>query len=479
MQRIRSRLVLAFVVVALLPAVPLAFLVRDLLERSFAPPFTADAAAALQAALEDQRERLREARERFAAEIASGAAPAPGDLAFDPAVPGEVPAELAAWEGARATDGVVGPERVGDWLVASVPASGTAGDSRRIVARPLPEGLAARAQQVVDAVALLRAFREDRAAVLRSFVAPFLLSYALLLAVAFAVGTVLARRIARPVEALAAGAARVGAGALDTRIESGASGEVGALVDAFNRMVEDLAAQRDELARLERVAAWRDLARHLAHEIKNPLTPIQLAVQQLGEKCPKEGAAGPAGAAGAEYRALVAECVEIVNEEVESLRRLVKEFSEFARLPEPKLEPGDVALLLDEVARLYGAGRAARSGEATVPARFDAAELKRALVNLADNGLAACRAAGRPERVELSCGRDGGGARIRVTDRGSGIAGQDLRRIFEPNFSTKKGSMGLGLAIVEGIVRGHGGTVHVESAVGEGTTFTIRLPEEG
>ncbi|MGQ0722484.1 MAG: ATP-binding protein [Candidatus Eiseniibacteriota bacterium] len=473
MQRIRSRLVLAFVVVALLPAVPLAFLVRDLLERSFAPPFTADAAAALEAALEDQRERLREARERFAAEIASGAAPASGDLAFDPSASGRVPAELAAWEGTRAAAGVFGPERVGEWLAASVPAPD---GSRRILARPLPEGLAARAEQVVDAVALLRAFREDRAAVLRSFVVPFLLSYALLLAVAFAVGTMLARRIARPVEALAAGAARVGAGALDTRVETDASGEVGELVGAFNRMVCDLAAQREELARLERVAAWRDLARHLAHEIKNPLTPIQLAVQQLGEKCPK---AGTGGAAEAEYRALVGECVEIVDEEVASLRRLVKEFSEFARLPEPKLEPGDVALLLDEVVRLYGAERASRSGDATVPARFDAAELKRALVNLADNALAACRAAGRPERVELSCTRDGGAARIRVTDRGSGIAAQDLRRIFEPNFSTKKEGMGLGLAIVEGIVRGHGGTIRVESVPGEGATFTIRLPEEG
>jgi nitrogen fixation/metabolism regulation signal transduction histidine kinase len=475
MQRIRSRLVLAFVVVALLPAVPLAFLVRDLLERSFAPPFTADAVAALEAALEDQRERLHEARERFTAEIEAGAAPAPGDLAFDPAAPGEVPAELAAWGGARAGGGadVVGLERVGEWLAASV---AQPDGSSRVLARPLPEGLATRAEQVVDAVALLRAFREDRAAVLRGFVVPFLLSYALLLAVAFALGTVLARRIARPVEALAEGAARVGAGALDTRVETDASGEVGALVDAFNRMVCDLAAQREELARLERVAAWRDLARRLAHEIKNPLTPIQLAVQELGEKCPKESAAGPAGA---DYRALVAECVQIVDEEVASLRRLVKEFSEFARLPEPKLETGDIAALLDEIVRLYGAERASRSGDAPVPARFDAAELKRALVNLADNGLAACRAAGRPERVQLSCHRDAGGARIRVTDRGAGIAAQDLRRIFEPDFSTKKEGMGLGLAIVEGIVRGQGGTIHVESVIGEGATFTIRLPREG
>jgi nitrogen fixation/metabolism regulation signal transduction histidine kinase len=305
--------------------------------------------------------------------------------------------------------------------------------------------------------------------VLRGFVLPFLLTYALLLGVAVAVGAWLAGRIAGPVEALAAGASRVGAGDLVTRVETDAPGEVGRLVDAFNQMVADLAAQRDELVRLERVAAWRDLARRLAHEIKNPLTPIQLAVQQLGEKLPADPGSSP------EYRKLMTECVAIVDEEVEALRRLVKEFSEFARLPKPEPAPGDVGVLLDEMVKLYGAERVTRAGAAT--ARFDAAEMKRALINLVDNGLAACRAADRPERVELSCAAAAGAVEIRVRDGGTGIATDVTSRIFEPDFSTKKEGMGLGLAIVEGIVRGHGGAISVESQPGQGATFTIRLPE--
>jgi nitrogen fixation/metabolism regulation signal transduction histidine kinase len=479
-RRLRTRLILAFVVVALLPAVPLVVLVRDLLERSFAPPFAAEAANALEAALTDQRARLRAEEHAFAREVARRApAIAAGTYAPDPdapervfplADPGDAPPALVAWAKKQADARPdAAPSRVGSWLATAVadPAGRT-----WVIARPLPDGLTERAQRAVDTIALLRAFREDRAAVLRGFVVPFLLSYALLLAVAVAVGAIVARRIARPVEALSAGAARVGAGDLGTRVQAAGSGEVGRLVTAFNRMVEDLAAQRNELARLERIAAWRDLARSLAHEIKNPLTPIQLAVQQLVQR-------GPSAEADPAYRALLDECAGIVDEEVESLRRLVKEFSEFARMPRPEPEPADAGALLDDLVRLYGDERAARAGGGPVPARFDPREMKRALINLVDNGLAACRAANRPERVDLACAAEAGGVRIAVTDRGTGIAEADRARIFEPNFSTKTEGMGLGLALVEGIVRGHGGTIAVESAPGEGTTFTIRLPEVG
>jgi nitrogen fixation/metabolism regulation signal transduction histidine kinase len=352
------------------------------------------------------------------------------------------------------------PERIGDRIAVVA----VAGADTVIFARELPPALSRSARESAETVGLLRAFREERPAVLRSYVVPFLLSYALLLGVAVAVGVVLAGRIARPMEALVRGAGRVGSGDLGTRVDVQASGEVADLVAAFNRMVADLDAQQAELVRLERVAAWRDLARSLAHEIKNPLTPIQLAVQQLGDSYRGEG----------EYAKLLGECVEIVDEEVEALRRLVREFSEFARLPEPDPVPGDLSSLLDELGRLYGE-RVEHPASAPVPAHFDEAELKRALINLVDNGIAACAAAGRPERVRLEAVRTAAGAEIRVTDAGCGVPEANLARIFEPNFSTKTEGMGLGLAIVEGIVRGHGGTIAVASREGEGTTFTIRL----
>jgi signal transduction histidine kinase len=157
----------------------------------------------------------------------------------------------------------------------------------------------------------------------------------------------------------------------------------------------------------------------------------------------------------------------------------VKEFSEFARLPVPVPEWGDLGATITEIARLYGSERMSWDVDGKIRARFDESELRRALINLVDNGLAACLAAGRGEMVELGARLEGEWAVVRVSDRGAGIAPENLARIFEPNFTTKSGGMGLGLAIVDGIVRGHGGTIDVKSEIDRGTTFRIRLPVAG
>ena len=184
------------------------------------------------------------------------------------------------------------------------------------------------------------------------------------------------------------------------------------------------------------------------------------------------------------YGRFLVEASEIVDEEVQRLRALVREFSEFARLPEPKPEEGDFGVLLDELARLYGADRVVvhrpppdRPG---LTGRFDAEEMKRVLINLIDNGLAACATAGRPESVEIRAAvEENGGLRIDVADGGAGIAPDVIDRIFEPDFTTKREGMGLGLAIVDGIVSAHGGTIDVRSERGVGSNFIIRLPATG
>jgi nitrogen fixation/metabolism regulation signal transduction histidine kinase len=328
-----------------------------------------------------------------------------------------------------------------------------------------------RAEKVTGTLGMLRALESERAAVVRGYVLPFVLAYVVLLAAAAILGMVLARRIARPVEELARAARRVGTGDLTTRVKVPASGEVGALVDSFNAMVEDLATSHEERARLERLAAWRDLARKLAHEIKNPLTPIQLAVHQATDRV---------AARGGEDAGVARECREIVDEEVDRLRKLVRTFSEFARLPTPEFADGDLAALLADVQRLYGEERVAlAANETPLGARFDAAEMRRVLVNLIDNGLASCREAGVPERITLRAAVAGGVARLEVADRGPGIAPENLSRIFEPSFTTKKDGMGLGLAIVDGIVRAHGGAIRAESAPDSGAVFVITWPAGG
>jgi len=507
MMRIRTRLIVAFVIVALLPAIPLTILVKSLLERSFEPPFEDEITRALDAGLTESRDRLRLEKEFFVADLERRLAPQIRSGGLGPTVDpqtwtleeedggvvlvlpsrpdslGAIPAgKVERWAVEKrdalalepSTFGaIVGPDRVEDLLVAGI---ADPGGRLWVVARALPERTTERAETMTETIGLLQAFRVDRMAILRGYVGPFLVSYAVLLLVAIAAGSFLAARVAKPVEALASAAVKVGTGDLSTSVDVNASGEVGHLVSEFNRMVAALAAQRDELSRLERLAAWRDLARSLAHEIKNPLTPIQLAVQQLHDRYPAAEATSPGSDA---YRACLEECVEVVDEEVAALRRLVKEFSEFARLPVPDPEWGDLGATILEIGRLYGSERITWDVDGKIRVRFDESELRRALINLVDNGLAACRSAGRAEMVELRAEAKGEWAHVEVTDRGAGIAPEHVDQIFEPNFTTKSGGMGLGLAIVDGIVRGHCGTIRVESELDRGTTFRIRLPVAG
>jgi len=495
MRRIRTRLALTLLLVALLPALPLSLLARSLLARSFGPALDARVEAALEAGLAESRARLNDRREalRRAAPQLAGMTVTPPEAGAAGSLPlviadstgaaltcAEAPGAaerraLQAW-GATAlahadTPGgepgaeLVAPERVGGWLATLV----AGGDGRpAIVAARLPAGMAPRAAAVGEGLSLVRLLRHERDAVLRSYVWPFVAAYGALVAAALMAGGYAAGRVARPLEALAASARRVAGGDLAARCEARAGGETGALVEAFNEMVAKLGEQRRELARLERLAAWRGMARTLAHEIKNPLQPILLAVQSA-----RQGYRGD----DPQHARALAESEEIVAEEVERLRALVRAFADFARLPQPKPADGDLRDLPAEMARLYGEERVKATLPAgPVPARFDAAELRRALVNLVDNALAACAQVGVTAPVQVACGRDAGGAFLVVADDGPGIATADLARVFEPDFSTKKEGMGLGLAIVEGIARGHGGAVTVASEAGRGATFTLRLP---
>ncbi|MBE0567010.1 MAG: HAMP domain-containing protein, partial [Krumholzibacteria bacterium] len=359
---------------------------------------------------------------------------------------------------------VAQPERFGDVLATVV----VRGDgTRRVVLQPLPVGMVERAGELTDGLGLLRAVRGEQGRVVLSFVGPFLLVYGVLIVVALGAGLLWSRRITTPLEVLVGATRRVAAGDLEFRVEARGPGEVGELVRSFDAMIGRLAEQRRDLARLERAAAWRGMARTLAHEVKNPLTPILLAVEQVRDRYRGDDEA---------YRRLLQECAQIVGEEVESLRRLVRDFGEFAKLPRPEPREADLAALARDLGQLYGERLVLEGADAPLRGWFDPGALRRALVNLIDNGLAACREAGRTECAELRLAPAGPGAVLEVADRGTGIPPENLERIFEPDFTTKGNGMGLGLAIVQGIVAGHGGTVRVRSTRGEGTTFTLTLP---
>ncbi len=495
--RIRTRLVAAFMLVALLPAVPLTLLVRGLLERSFGPGLDRTLEQGLEAGLAESRARLRE-RQRWLERDAAGSwtgtggeggetgagvptvwlpadtlsgvvgwtgrAGSAGSAPVRPAPP-DLAARLAAGFRDQGGGNGAGAIPVDGYLVAEIPGGHGRGS---LLARPLPTGMAERAGRLAEALSLQRLLRQERGAVLRGYVAPFLIVYGLLLAVAAAVGLAMARWLARPVEALSAAADRVAAGDLTVRVGGRGPGEIGRLVEAFDGMVGRLEKQRRELARLERIAAWRGMARTLAHEIKNPLTPILLAVQSARQSYRGEDEA---------HARVLADCEEIVGEEVEGLRGLVRRFADFARQPQPEPRPVDLAELLRDLARLYGEERLGCDAPAGgLPAVLDPDEIRRALINLVDNGLAACEEAGREPRVELAASREGDDLLVTVADRGAGIAPENLERIFEPDFTTREHGLGLGLPAVLAVVQGHGGSLEVDSRPGEGTTFTVRLP---
>lgn len=314
----------------------------------------------------------------------------------------------------------------------------------------------------------------------------YLLAYSsLLLAVivsALAVGLVVSRRLTRRVAVLADAARRVGAGDLGVEVPSDTGDEVGELVRAFNAMVRDIRSSRDRIEYLQRMAAWQEMARRLAHEIKNPLTPIQLAVQDLHERY---------GGDDERFRRRLGDARDIVEEEVRTLRRLVTEFSDFARLPVPDLAPADLVEFAREAVRtlepaaMVPAGTRpalvpaleARLAERPVHVEIDAGLLRKALDNLVRNAAQAlAQASVEGGHVIVAVSATPEGALLEVRDDGPGIAEQARARVFDAYFTTKSEGTGLGLAITKKIVLEHGGTIECARAPEGGAAFRVLLP---
>jgi two-component system, NtrC family, nitrogen regulation sensor histidine kinase NtrY len=225
------------------------------------------------------------------------------------------------------------------------------------------------------------------------------------------------------------------------------------------------------LIRAQKVAAWREVARRLAHEIKNPLTPIQLCAERLRRHF--SSAPPPA-------RQLVDECTSTIVGEVDSLKALVDEFSQFARMPAPRAAPADLHALLNEALGLYdgllGEIRFERQFASNLPrVRIDGEQIRRVIINLVDNAIEAMNHAGRIT-IETQHDASGNFVRLIVADNGPGIAPAEREKLFMPYYSTKRRGSGLGLAIVRRIVAEHGGTIEASENVPNGTKFTIELP---
>lgn len=247
--------------------------------------------------------------------------------------------------------------------------------------------------------------------------------------------------------------------------------EVGSLVSAYNEKVRELEKSAQQLARSEREIAWKEMAKQVAHEIKNPLTPMMLQVQQL-ERSWKDGRE--------DFPVRLERFKETMTEQIETLSRIATEFSEFAKLPEAKNEIVDVQETIGKIASLFQGSNdyqlICEFPEKKCLVQMDKDHLSRAMNNLITNAIQAIPDNKKGEiEIELSCSFDGG-VIISITDNGKGIPKSDLDRIFQPNFTTKSGGTGLGLAMVQRMIEQASGNISVVSKEDFGTTFILNLP---
>jgi len=316
--------------------------------------------------------------------------------------------------------------------------------------------------------------------------------------VSLLIAAFLARQLSRPILGLTEGMKRVAAGKLDEKVVVNAGGEIGYLVNSFNQMTQDLRVYKEQLARAERIAAWQDVARYVAHEIRNPLTPIKISLYRL-RTCLDQ--------LNEEEKRRFSDSLDSILGEVSSLEGLATAFSEFAKLPEPVLGPVDVNKIIKEVAELYHSPQeiflAAQSKRETSPIKIellldtslptvsaDAQQIRMAFLNIVKNAVEAMPEGGilqisskRASKIEtqsLSGGLTGEGTRefieIEFKDTGCGIPEALLDSVMTPHFTTKKGGTGLGLAVVSKIVSQHGGRVFIQSREAKGTLVRIVLP---
>jgi signal transduction histidine kinase len=300
----------------------------------------------------------------------------------------------------------------------------------------------------------------------------------------------IAARVSRPIERLARAAEEVAGGNWDVQVPARGRDEVGVLARSFNHMTAQLASQRERLVQSERVAAWRELARRLAHELKNPLFPLQLTVENLvrARDLP-----------AAEFDEVFEESTRTLGMEIANLKTIIGRFSDFSKMPRPQLERIDAGDALLRLAMLYFPGlirspttdKAEATDEAMAGSKVDCMLevstedlsmdadpelLHRALSNLVLNAIDAMPDGGT---LTLSANSRGDKVEIRVADTGEGLTPEECERLFTPYYTTKQHGTGLGLAIVQSVVADHGGSIAVESRAGGGAVFVITLAKSG
>lgn len=297
-----------------------------------------------------------------------------------------------------------------------------------------------------------------------------------LIVISICVGFIIAHRITKPLDMLISTASEIGKGNLNQNIQYKGKGEISRLISAFNFMIISLREAQQKLIYTERISAWREAARRIAHEIKNPISPIQVCIKTL-IKVKKEKPQV--------FDELFDQSTQTILEEVSKLHSLADSFSLFAQVPAPSKSATDINQLLRHITQLYGSsvGRDVMKEEydSSIPhINVDPKLISSAFQNVIKNAVEALPKENPAIAIKtfLHCENHIRWARVIITDNGKGISKEDLDRIFQPYFTNKPKGSGLGLTIAKEIIDQHGGRIQVESEKHKGTSFTIDLPAE-
>lgn len=304
---------------------------------------------------------------------------------------------------------------------------------------------------------------------------------ALLIALAGVVLSIIASgwwagRISRPIEDLTSAAEDVAAGNWERKVDDpGASNdEVARLIASFNQMTGELLRQRDRAVQAERVAAWRELARRLAHELKNPLFPLQITVENLMKARQQNSP---------EFNDIFSESTTTLLAELNNLKKIVGRFSDFSKMPTPRLQPVSVNQLLQEIGRLFTPQLSAAAKPINLETKFTNADttisgdpdlLRRAFENLVLNAIDAMPNGGT---LRIATSAKSGIVAADISDSGAGLTEEEAKRLFTPYYTTKQHGTGLGLAIVQSVISDHGASIAVSSVPGKGTAFRMEFEQ--
>ncbi len=303
-----------------------------------------------------------------------------------------------------------------------------------------------------------------------TFIVAFINLYVLLFLASIIVAVFISNQITRPLVVIQENLQKMELGKRNEPIQYNRQDEIGSLVKEYNKKVDELAVSAELLARSERESAWREMAKQIAHEIKNPLTPMKLNIQHL-QRTKGEGK---------EYHKYVEHVTAMLIEQIDNLSNIATEFSNFAKIPTARNQVFKLAEQLQKVIDLYETHDRVRidfspNGLEYLTVNADREQLTRAIINLIKNGIQSI-----PEdqvgRIHIALSRRDHMAVIAVSDNGTGIPVNLRDKLFSPSFTTKTSGMGLGLAIVKNIVENFSGKIWFETKLEKGTTFFLEIP---